>query len=261
MSSPSPSNLPLILLLCCHCRNYCSKAMLRVSVGSMSEAEKKKKQNKTPKHSRLPNQVTEIQGQLLRGLPQLDFRDFSLLPTPMVLNHPISSNLSHNFISGEAGIYCYLPWTNGDWGHKHKDISSKSNISLELEEGIELIAPESQLFIQTIRPSFLYLPLRIQGKCYRYLILEQDETVWQHTLLSSCSLPKLISSNRVQYQARHFWKQRSLSGVCVLLRVTPYVPATLTYRAHYISPPSAAGGSVLRRSAWKSVWPQGASKF
>lgn len=50
MSSPSPSNLPLILLLCCHCRSYCSKVKLWASVGSvgsMSEAERKKIKNKT----------------------------------------------------------------------------------------------------------------------------------------------------------------------------------------------------------------------
>lgn len=38
-----PSNLPLILLLCCHCRSYCSKVTLWASVGSVSEAGRKKK--------------------------------------------------------------------------------------------------------------------------------------------------------------------------------------------------------------------------
>lgn len=78
---------------------------------------------------------------------------------------------------------------------------------------------------------------------------EHGETMWQHTLLPSCSLPKLISSNRIQYQGGNFCKYGSLSALSVLLRVTPYVPATPTYGAQYIAPPLAGGGSALRRSA------------
>lgn len=65
MSSPSPSNLPLILLLCCHCRSYCRKAMLWASAGRVSEAERKKPNKNTPRNiPGLQHQVTEIQGQL-----------------------------------------------------------------------------------------------------------------------------------------------------------------------------------------------------
>lgn len=78
MSSPSPTNLPLILLLCCHCRTCCSKTMIRTSSGSMSEAERKTKPRNIPVYQ---HQVTEIQVQRLSGLPQIDF---SPLPTPLV---------------------------------------------------------------------------------------------------------------------------------------------------------------------------------
>lgn len=82
MSFPSPGNFPLILLLCCHCRTYCSKIMIRASSGSLSETEGKTKPRSVPGYQ---HQVAEIQGQHLSEIPQIDF---SPLPIPLVSKSP-----------------------------------------------------------------------------------------------------------------------------------------------------------------------------
>lgn len=101
MSLPCPSNLPLILLLSCHCKTYSSKTLIRASSGSASEAERKTRPRNTPGYQ---HQVTEIQGQHLSELPQIDFSPFWFLKAP------VSHNLSHYFFppqgKQESAITC-----------------------------------------------------------------------------------------------------------------------------------------------------------